>query len=62
MSDNIYTAAEAAQKLGLSKESLRVYAGRYKVGRRHGRDWFFTDKDIEVIRSHKGKRGRPKSS
>ena len=57
----IFTAAEAAKILGLSKESMRAYATRYGVGTKHGRDWLFTKEDIEAIRSRRGKFGRPKT-
>lgn len=60
-SGKMYTAKEAAQLLGLSQESLRVYARRYNVGSKLGRDWFFSEKEVKAIQKRMGKRGRPKS-
>jgi len=56
----IYTTKTAADALGLSAASLRQYATRYGIGERVGRDWIFTPADLDVVRSRKGKRGRPK--
>ena len=57
----LFTAAEVAAKLGLSKASVRAYATRYDVGTKYGRDWLFTEADIEAIRNRQGKIGRPKA-
>lgn len=55
-----HTAREAGDLLSLSHNSLRVYARKYRVGEKRGRDWFFSDADLELIRFRMGKIGRPK--
>ena len=59
MSDDAMTCREVADELGLSPTTIRVYAHRYLIGLKHGRDWAFRASDVEQIRSRKGKLGRP---
>ena len=60
MSTGSMTAKEAGDILGLSPDSFRVYARKYQVGEKRGRDWFFSDADLEIIRSRMGRVGRPR--
>lgn len=57
--DRNLTAREAGEILGLSPNSFRVYARKYRLGEKHGRDWFFSEADCAAIRRRMGKFGRP---
>ena len=58
--ENIYTSQQVGEMLNLKIRSVEMYAHRYGVGRKFGRDWAFTAADIEVIKEHKSRgRGRP---
>ena len=39
----------ASRRLGLSPNTLRIYATRYGVGERLGHDWLFSPRDLDVI-------------
>jgi len=54
-----YTSAEAAQRLHISPSGIRKHAERHGIGNKKGRDWYFMERDIERLREHLGKRGRP---
>jgi hypothetical protein len=58
--ENVYTSREVAEKLKLSLRSIQVYAKTYNIGKKFGRDWSFTDADVEIIKEHQARgRGRP---
>ena len=57
----IYTAAEAAARLGLSRTAVYALIRRLTIGRRHGRDWLLTDADLTTLAARNTKRGRPRS-
>ena len=49
----LHTTAQAAAILGLDASSVRRLARKLKLGQRLGRDWFFTQADLDRMR------GRP---
>ena len=59
--EKTYTTAEAAEQLGVSASRVRQIvldfraAGR-DVGFKRGRDLFFTEADIAVLRDHRNQR------
>lgn len=55
----IYTAVEAAAVLGINPITLRTRARTQKIGERNGRDWVFTQADLEKLRPPP-RRGRPR--
>ncbi len=46
-----YTTAQAAAVLGLDTSSIRRLARKLKLGQRLGRDWFFSQSDLDRMRS-----------
>jgi hypothetical protein len=59
--DTLYTTAEVAEDLGISMARLRLIAARYGIGKKVGRDWLFTDADLEQLRQrpdHRRKEAR----
>lgn len=48
----LYSTIDAAEILGVTTGRIRQICGGNagKVGRKLGRDWFFTDSDLELIR------------
>ena len=53
-----YTTKEAAERLGLkSTGRVRQLADTLGVGEKWGRDWTFTDRDIEKMRQRNTARG-----
>jgi hypothetical protein len=46
-----YTTAQAAALLGLDTSSVRRLARKLKLGQRLGRDWFFSQSDLDRMRS-----------
>jgi len=53
-----YTTAEAAGTLGKRPVTVRYLAKAHGIGTKHGRDWLFTDADIEALAAIPGP-GRP---
>ena len=45
------TTAQAAAVLGLDTSSIRRLARKLKLGQRLGRDWFFSQSDLDRMRS-----------
>ena len=46
--------------LGLSPVTVQIYAERYGVGKKLGRDWLFGEEDIRIIKERQERgRGRP---
>ena len=59
----LYNKDQAAELLGIAPNSMREYARKYAVGQKVGRDWVFTDEDIEKLRQRPGRgwmKGRPR--
>lgn len=54
----IYNCAEAGEILEKSPVTVRANARQHNIGRKKGRDWIFTDEDIEALRQLPGP-GRP---
>lgn len=56
-----YTTTEAAQRLNLSPNSLRVYLGKgaFPNAFKFGRDWKIPEGDLKDFEEHRRKRGRP---
>lgn len=53
----IYSLIEAGKLLGLSPETLRVYARKGKIkAKKLGRDWFIEKSAIEKFRNRKDMR------
>lgn len=49
--ETLYDIKTFAKKAGIAPSTARVYAHRYKIGRKMGRGWVFTDADFEVLSS-----------
>ena len=54
------TTAMVAKELGLSEDRVRKLAASRGLGRKWGRDYFFTESDLEAMKIRKP--GRPKKS
>jgi hypothetical protein len=50
-------AKEVAKKLGLSPTTIKIYATKFNVGHKRGRDWEFTKEDIKILR-HRSRQKR----
>jgi hypothetical protein len=61
MTEELYTAAEVAERTGRSPVTVRQLARTHNIGRRLGRDWVFTAADIEALTTLP-KPGRPISA
>ena len=56
--EQLYTTEQARQKLGgISDARVRQLAALLGVGRKWGRDWMFTEADIERMRQRPTTRG-----
>jgi hypothetical protein len=53
-----WTTDHVADMLGLSDARVRQIARTMPAGSRHGRDWVFTDADVEAMRKRSTLRGR----
>lgn len=71
-----YTSKEVAEKLGWARSTVLKHALRGVAGRKHGRDWLFTEEDVKKLaalsprpgpkprdefQSNRRPRGRPRS-
>lgn len=56
------TSNDAAGRLGVSRESVVYHCRKNGVGKKIGRDWMLSEKDIEAIRSRMGRVGRPRKT
>lgn len=54
-----YTAKQAADLLGVADSRVRQLAAELKIGKRFGRAWQFSDRDIAKMRA-RGTRPGPK--
>ena len=52
-----YTTREVASQFLITPDRVRKLAIARRIGRRHGREWLFTDADVAAL-SVKGKPGR----
>jgi predicted ArsR family transcriptional regulator len=55
-----YTTAAAAALLGISERTVRHHVQRLGLGWRTGRDIVLSPADLALIRTRRGKVGRPK--
>jgi predicted RNase H-like HicB family nuclease len=49
--ETLYDIKTFAARMGVSPSTVRVYAHRYHIGRKMGRGWVFTEKDIARVPS-----------
>jgi predicted RNase H-like HicB family nuclease len=45
----VYDIKAFSKKVGITPSTARVYAHRYKIGKKYGRGWVFSDTDFEVL-------------
>lgn len=50
----IYSAAQVAEELGLSRQRVTQCARRWGIGTKLGREWMFCQADVEAIRDRQG--------
>lgn len=55
----LYTSAEVARLTGRKRTTILALAQRYPLGTKVGRDWVFTEEDLEKIRAINPRGGRP---
>ena len=48
--EKMYNSAELAELTGRKPVTIRKLAAEYGLGQKVGRDWVFTDQDIEKIK------------
>lgn len=58
MTEKLYSTAEAAAATGKAVQTIRQLAKSHSIGQRIGRDWVFTQDDIERLKAVP-KPGRP---
>ena len=58
MTNPLSTTQQAADALGITARRVRQLASELGIGQRMGRDWVFTEDDIERIRQRNKKQGR----
>jgi hypothetical protein len=56
----LYTAREIADQHGVTLALVRKWRARHGRGVRIGRDWLFTDADLDAFRNRNTTPGRPK--
>jgi predicted RNase H-like HicB family nuclease len=49
VAETLYDIKTFATKAGVSPSTVRVYAHRYHIGRKMGRGWVFTEKDLSRV-------------
>jgi len=47
--ETLYDIKSFAARMGVSPSTLRVYTRRFNIGRKMGRGWVFTDRDIPRV-------------
>lgn len=55
----ILSSEQVADKLGLSINSIRVYAQKFGIGQKRAGRWFFSKGDMRVLEERTTKRGSP---
>lgn len=53
-----YTVKEIAEKLGISERGVRKIAEAHTVGKKFGRTWLFTARDLAWFQARDTTRGR----
>jgi predicted RNase H-like HicB family nuclease len=56
--ETLYDIKTFAKKVGIAPSTARVYAHRYKIGRKMGRGWVFTEADFQTLSSRYSLAGR----
>jgi hypothetical protein len=56
----IYSVSYLADMTGVSNSRIHKLAESGVIGQKIGGTWIFSDNDINIVLSRKGKRGRPK--
>lgn len=60
---DLYTAVQAANFLGVSRQQVYYLAARGRLGTKLGNFWLFTQQELDdYVRTYKGKRGRPRKN
>lgn len=54
----IYSAADVAEALGVSRQRVTQCARRWGLGRKLGREWIFLAADVEAIQDRQGLVGK----
>ncbi len=49
LAETLFDIKAVAAKIGVSTSTVRVYAHRYHIGRKMGRGWVFTEKDLSRV-------------
>ncbi|PKL10087.1 MAG: hypothetical protein CVV51_00505 [Spirochaetae bacterium HGW-Spirochaetae-7] len=49
VAETLYDIKSFAARAGVSPSTVRVYAHRYHIGRKMGRGWVFTEKDLSRV-------------
>ena len=55
-----YNGKQVAEMLGKQPITIRKISERFGIGVKVGRDWIYTDEDVETLRNWR-KPGRPKT-
>ena len=50
---DFYTSGEAAKKLNLACNTMRIYAKRFGIGKQVSGRWIFSAEDIAVLESRR---------
>jgi len=59
MESKYLTTAEAADYLGLSEVRIRQLANAERIGQKIGRDWLFTQEELDAFANQERGPGRP---
>lgn len=58
MSEQWYSTAEVAEELDINVSRVRVLADDLGIGRKVGKVWVFSEKDLEAFRTRRDRRFR----
>lgn len=48
-----HSTKQVAELLGITERAVRFWAERHGIGEKVGRDWVFTDEDVDRLRQRK---------
>lgn len=48
-----HSTKQVAELLGITARAVRFWAERHEIGQKVGRDWVFTDEDIDRLKQRK---------
>lgn len=57
--NDLLTTKQAAERLGMTPQRIRQIAEERKIGRKMGRDWFFSTHELEQLQQP-ASTGRPR--